>query len=97
MSASGPLAIALAHQKPIIVSNKLKHYSSTTINLDPQNIRNTIVKTLKNKILQNKLVSHSKNLAQQRDFDLQGQKYLNLTSNKSESAIQFQPIHLTTS
>lgn len=83
MSASGPLSLAIAYQKPFLVSHKLQNYSSTTFQNNPDSIRQTIKQALSNPQTLNLLSENSKKMAKERDFNHQGDLYLNFFKRKN--------------
>jgi glycosyltransferase involved in cell wall biosynthesis len=78
MSASGPLALAIAFNRPFIASKKLNNYTDFTFNNNHVSIRNLIRKVLSNKELHQKITKHSKSMRLERDFNNQGQLYLDI-------------------
>ncbi len=83
MSASGPLSLAIAYQKPFLVSQKLQNYSQKNFQNNPESLRKMIKQTLTNQQTLNQLVQNSKQMAKERNFNHQGDLYLNLFANKN--------------
>lgn len=78
MSASGPLSLAISYKKPFLVSKKLKNYSKYSFSNNPESIRSAIIKSLSRPQTLKKIVKVSKRMSIDRDFNLQGGRYLEL-------------------
>ncbi len=76
MSASGPISLALGFNKPIIVSNQLENYSTNSFFLNTNSLRKKIIETLSSNKTLKKLKKESMTMAQNRNFNRQGQIYI---------------------
>ncbi len=76
MSASGPVSLALAYQKPILTSNKLASYGQFHFANNRNSIRIAISKLLSNKNALKNCLKQSEDMAFARNFANQGEKYL---------------------
>lgn len=81
MSASGPLSLAISHQKPFLVSQSLSNYSKNSFKNNSRAIRKAITKALGDKNIIKDMVKHSQELAKTRNFNDQGLLYLNTFNN----------------
>jgi glycosyltransferase involved in cell wall biosynthesis len=82
MSASGPLSLAIAYQKPFIVSHKLQNYSQNIFQNNPDFLRKMIKQTLSSQNTLNDMIQSSKKMARERNFANQGDVYLKLFETK---------------
>jgi glycosyltransferase involved in cell wall biosynthesis len=78
MSASGPLALAIAYNRPFIASKKLNNYTEFSFTNNPIAIRNMLRRVFSHPDLYRKIVKQSKKMRHDRDFNLQGQIYLDI-------------------
>lgn len=76
MSASGPVSLALAYGKPILTSNKLDSYGQFHFANNPSSIRTAIAKLLKSGKNMALCQRQSEEMAFDRNFANQGEKYL---------------------
>ncbi len=76
MSASGPLSLAVAFNKPFLVSDSLGSYSDYSFKANPRQLKKMIISTLGDKKIQKQLQNITANLQCERNFNSQGKTYL---------------------
>ncbi len=91
MSASGPLSLAASYQKPFLASQPLSIYNPDLVETSAENFRRAIISSLKSKKHLENLRQNSKSLGQKRNFDMQGQIYLDLISRSRNAKLDLWP------
>ena len=91
MSASGPLSLAASYQKPFLTSEPLAVYNPDFVKTSAEDFRRAIINSLKSKKRLENLRQNSKSLGVRRDFDIQGQIYLNLIGRSRNAKLDLWP------
>lgn len=82
MSASGPVSLAISYNKPFIVTKPLDIYTKYSSQISALSVRNLIKKTLSDKKTLHEIKKITTNLSAQRNFQYQGQVYLDTIENR---------------
>ena len=91
MSASGPLSLAASYQKPFLASQPLSIYNPDFVETSAEDFRRAVIDSLKSKKHLENLRQNSKSLGVKRNFDIQGQIYLNLISRSRSVKLDLWP------